>query len=104
MNLPKATKTTITNNNKSKPHTHSNLTKGEIDWLNKFKNWDDMIITKADKGGAVVIMNVDDYIKKANRQLNNTEFYTKVVTNPTTTDNDMVNNTIWKFVKEKLLS
>ena len=58
---------------------------------------------KADKGGAVVIVNVDDYKKEANRQLDNTEFYTKIVTNPTTTHNDIVNKTIWKFVKVKLL-
>ena len=48
-------------------------------------------------------MNVDDYIIEANRQLDNTEFYTKLGTNPTTTHNDIVNSTIQKFVKEKLL-
>ena len=48
-------------------------------------------------------MNVDDYKKEANRQLDNTEFYTKLITNPTTTNYDIVNNTIQTFVKEKLL-
>ena len=48
-------------------------------------------------------MNVDGYIKEANRQLDNTEFYTKLITNPTTTNYDIVNNTIQTFVKEKLL-
>ena len=33
----------------------------------------DIIITKADKGGAVVIVDVKDYIKQAERQLNNTK-------------------------------
>ena len=32
------------------------------------------IITKADKGDAVVIIDVDGYVQKANRQLGNTEF------------------------------
>ena len=51
-----------TTTNKNKLHTqHSNLTKGEIDSLNKFKNRDDTIVTKADKGGAVH-MNIDDDI------------------------------------------
>ena len=92
-----------TTTNSCQPHTRSNLTKGEIDSLNELKNRDDIIVTKADKGGAVVIMNVDDYIKEANRQLDNTEFYTKLITNPTTTNYDIVNNTIQTFVKEKLL-
>ena len=92
-----------TTTNSCQPHTRSNLTKGEIDSLYELKNRDDIIVTKADKGGAVVIMNVDDYIKEANRQLNNTEFYTKLITNPTTTNYDIVNNTIQTFVKEKLL-
>ena len=32
----------------------------------------------ADKGGAVVTMDVNDYIKEANRQLLDTNFYTKL--------------------------
>ena len=34
-----------------------------------------MIITKAGKGGAVVILDIKDYINKANRQLNDTNNY-----------------------------
>ena len=49
--------------------TSSNLSKEESNWLNNLKSRDDMIITHAVKGGAVVIMDVDDYIKEANRQL-----------------------------------
>ena len=33
------------------------------------------IITKADKGGAVVIVGVDDYVQGANQQLDNKDFY-----------------------------
>ena len=33
------------------------------------------IITKADKGGAVVIAGVDDYVQEANQQLDNKDFY-----------------------------
>ena len=36
---------------------------------------EDIIITKADKGGATVIIDVEDYITEANSQLENTEFY-----------------------------
>ena len=40
-------------------------------------------ISTADKGGAVVIQDVEDYIKEADRQLNNTLHYSKVDKDPT---------------------
>ena len=43
---------------------HKNLSKKEEDALQNLSKRDDIIITKADKGGAVVIVDVDDYIKK----------------------------------------
>ena len=33
------------------------------------------IVTKADKGGAVIIVDVDDYVQEANQQLDNKDFY-----------------------------
>ena len=44
---------------------------------------EDIIITKADKGGAVVFVDVKDYIKVAERQLNNTQNYRKLQEDPT---------------------
>ena len=55
---------------------------------------EDIIITKADKGGAVVIVDVKDYIKEAERQLNNTENYRKLQEDPTATNMKLVNDTI----------
>ena len=52
---------------------------------------DDIIITKTDKGGAVVILDVDDYINEANRQLNNKEFYKEVQNDPTELNRKKVN-------------
>ena len=49
----------------------NNLTKNQTDALQQLSQRDDIIITKEDKGGAVVIIDVDDYIPEANRQLNN---------------------------------
>ena len=83
--------------------TSNNLTRGEIHSLHKLVKRDDIIVTKADKGGAVVLINVDDYMKEAKRQQDNTEFYTQLNVNPTTIHNDIVNKTIRDFAKDKLL-
>ena len=61
--------------NQRKPQ--NNLTKEEIEVIKELKSRDDVIITKADKGGAVVIMDVTSYIAEADKQLNNEEFYIK---------------------------
>ena len=45
----------------------SNLTKNETDALQQLSQRDDILITKVDKGGAVLIMDVDDYIRDASR-------------------------------------
>ena len=42
-----------------------------------------LVIKRADKGSAVVVMNRDDYTAEALRQLNNTDHYTEYDTDPT---------------------
>ena len=83
--------------NETTPEREQNLTKGEIQSLRNLKERDDIIITKADKGGAVVIINIDDYLKEAKRQLDNTEFYHKLYQDLTETHAHIVNETIRKF-------
>ena len=63
----------------------------------------DIIITKADQGGAVVIMDVEDYINEAHRQLNNKDHYEILNKDPTTTNAKLVNDAIQRFKKEILL-
>ena len=58
------------NNNNNK--YYNNLTKGERKALKELADRNDIIITKADKGGAVVIIDIDDYIKEAEHQLSKT--------------------------------
>ena len=62
-----------------------------------------LFITKADKGGAVVIQDVSDYISEANRQLNDNNFYVKCNRDLTDTHNKQVNELIESFRKSKLL-
>ena len=62
----------------------------------------DIVITDADKGGAVV--NVEDYVKEAERRLNNKENYRRIYYDPTTVTNETIRKVISRFQKENLLS
>ena len=64
----------------------------------------DIIITTADKGTAVVIMNNENYIKEANCQLPNKSNYKILQKSPTLQHNKMVNNTLEQMRNENLLS
>ena len=64
----------------------------------------DIIITKADKGGAAVIVDLKDYIKQAERQLNNTKNYSILPEDPAATNMKLVNDTIERFKKQKLIN
>ena len=63
-----------------------------------------LIITNADKGGAMVIMDTDTYIKEANQHLTDKASYKQLTQDPTLQHNRMVNQTIERFKSEKLLS
>ena len=58
-------------------------------------------ITKAGKGGAVVFVDVKDYIKEAERQLNITENYRKLPEDPTATNIRLVNDLIERLKKQQ---
>ena len=63
--------------------TRKNISKPEQAALDSLKSMDDIIITKADKCGAVVVQDVKSYIKEAARQLGDKTFYKKLDHNPT---------------------
>ena len=63
----------------------------------------DIIITKADKGGAVVIMDVKYYINEAHRQLNSKDHCKILNKDPTTNNAKLVNDATQRFKKQKLL-
>ena len=60
-----------------------NLSAGEQKAMEKLAKRKDIIITNADKGGAVVIINVEKYINEANRQLSDKRNYKKLQEDPT---------------------
>ena len=76
--LPSCVETFITainhdiKSSKTKKLPRDNLTKSEREALLNLQTRNYIIITKADKGDAVMILDLKDYIDEANRQLNDT--------------------------------
>ena len=63
---------------KTKRPNYSNLSVKEQKALQELQSRDDIVITEAEKGGAVVILHVEDYVKEAERQLHNTKNYKRL--------------------------
>ncbi|EMP26639.1 hypothetical protein UY3_16281 [Chelonia mydas] len=59
----------------NKHHIHHNLSTAERTAVQSWKSKDQTAIKSADKGGAIVILNCDDYVNEANRQPSNTTDY-----------------------------
>ena len=87
-----------------KPLPKNNLSKIEKAALDYFTKREHIAIIKAGKGGATVIMNVEEYISKANQQIKEYNFYKKLNEDPTRKHNDIVNNIIESLKKQELLS
>ena len=74
-----------------KPKPRFNTSKHERQAIVTLRKNTDIVIKPADKGGAIVIMNKEDYIKEGERQLSNTTHYQKV---------DNIKKLRHKFIKE----
>ena len=72
----------------------SNLTYKEDTAIEELAKRKYLIIINADKGGAVVIMDTDSYIKEAFRQLFDKANYKQLTQDPTLQHNGMVNQTL----------
>lgn len=64
---------------------------------------DDIVITNADKTGAVIIKDVKDYVKECERHLNNTENQKYLQKDLTATINESVHTTTKRFENKKLI-
>ena len=87
----------------SNPIPQDNLSTKEHKALKDLPSRDDIIITKADKGGATVIMDVNDYVDEANRQLQDTQYYRKLNYDPTEDHANIIRNTLEEFKKNNEL-
>ena len=82
----------------------SDLSKDEKVALKDLSKQDDIFITNADKIAAVDIMDVNNYVRKAKRQLNDSKNYKVLAKDPTTSNNDLVNQTMIRFKEEQLIN
>ena len=70
--------------------------------IETLKNRTDIMIN-ADKGGAVTILDLNDYINNANKQLNDPSRYKELMYDPTLTHANTINDTIEAFkIKQKI--
>ena len=51
--------------------------------MNEFSKQDDLVCTKEDKGGAIVILHVQNCTEKANKELSKKNYYKKISHDPT---------------------
>ncbi|XP_013868522.1 uncharacterized protein LOC106520812, partial [Austrofundulus limnaeus] len=93
---------------------HHNLTREERKAIKELNDNKTIIIKPADKGGAVVVWDRNEYIREAQRQLNDPKNYKKLSINPTlqfmeefyqilenATKTGVINDTTFKFLYNK---
>ena len=69
-----------------------------------FKSDPSIVIAKADKGNAVVVMEKDGYLRKANEQLSDSNIYKTLPNNPQNLLKNSVNKVLQRLKSEKKLS
>ena len=85
-----------------------NLSPSERESLKKLRNDDRIVIKPADKGSSVVVLDSEDYIAEAQRQLSDERFYRKLDHDPTKEHEEAVCKTLYKmhdggFIDDKTL-
>ena len=85
-------------------HINTNLTKEEWKGINQLQKNPHIVIKKADKGSAVVIMQTTDYLREGYRQLNDRDFYTKLTEDPTQSISERICQVLVDMKNLKLIS
>ena len=80
-----------------------NLTKDERSALEELAMRSDIVIKRADKGGATVIVSSEWYENEAERHLNDTTFYKKVDEDNTARHEGIIMNSLTDFVENQQL-
>lgn len=82
----------------------NNLSKAERDALKSLKQRNDIVIKPADKGGSIVVWQKELYLQEAERQLSNSEYYTKEEYDKTAENNKVLEETIREEIENGNLS
>ena len=96
-------KTNLLESQNAKP-IKPNLTKEEWKGLLELRKNPNIVIKKADKGAAVVIMDTTDYLREGYRQLNDPNFYTKLEHDPAKTISDKICKVLTEIKNCKLIT
>ena len=81
-----------------------NLTKEQWKGLMELGKNPEIVIKKADKGSAVVIMNTTDYLREGYRQLSDPNFYNKIREDPTEKISDNICKVLTEMRNLKLIT
>ena len=76
---------------------HNNLSGTGRAAIRELREREDIIIRKADKGGAIVVLDTYDYISEAELQLSNETFYKEVKDDPTELFKQELDNLVRSF-------
>ena len=89
---------------KVKTRGQQNLTKEQMIGLKELSSNPKIVIKKADKGSAVVVMNTTDNLSEGYRQLNDPKFYTKLHHDPTQEVAYRITSTLVKMHNKGLIT
>ena len=82
---------------------HDNLNINERKCLNNLKKNTNIIITRADKGGATVIRGIEQYLEEAYTHLNNEQFYKELPSDPFDEYKKTINKSLKDMCHNKLI-
>eukprot|EP00112_Aurelia_sp_Birch-Aquarium-sp1_P025254 Seg831.9 transcript_id=Seg831.9/GoldUCD/mRNA.D3Y31 product="hypothetical protein" protein_id=Seg831.9/GoldUCD/D3Y31 len=83
---------------------YDNLTQKQCEALKKVTERDDLVITRGDKGRAIVVCGgIEEYLAEANSQLNNTEFYQELTVNPFEDYQKVIINSLNKMLSNNII-
>ena len=94
----------VRSSNFSDNRSHDNLPREERQALSSLRTRTDIIIKPADKGSAVVVMDRQQYIDEAMRQLNNQSHYQLLNSDPTTDFSAQIQSTLDDMKDRECLS
>ena len=82
----------------------ANISYEEKQAIRRLKSDPSIVIAKADKGNAVVVMDKDDYLRKVNEHLSDSNIYKTLPNNPQNQLKNSVNKVLQRLKSEKKLS